>query len=121
LRLEIIKKAIVTIAIFICVPFGIMGICIGSVCTSIICLAINTYYTGKLINVGFLQQMQDMIPTMLSSFAMGAIVYFSTMPFNNDIIKLVIGIPLGMIVYLSIAKVFRMPELQEAINIIHHR
>ena len=121
LRLEIIKKAIVTIAIFICVPFGITGICIGSICTSIISLVINTYYTGKLIHVGFLRQMQDMTPTMLSSFAMGAIVYFSTMPFNNDIIKLGIGIPLGMIVYLSIAKVFRMPELQEAINIIYHR
>lgn len=121
LRLEIIKKAIVTIAIFICVPFGIMGICIGSICTSIISLVINTYYTGKLIHVGFLRQMQDMTPTMLSSFAMGATVYFSTMPFEKDIIKLAIGIPLGILVYIGIAKAFHMSELQEAINIIHRR
>jgi len=121
LRLEIIKKAIVTIAIFVSVPFGIMGICIGSICTSIICLAINTYYTGKLIHVGFFRQMKDMTPTLLASLAMGAIIYFAVMPINNDIIKLAIGIPLGIIVYLAIAKVFRMPELQEAIDIVHRR
>lgn len=121
LRLEIIKKAIVTIAIFVCVPFGIMGICIGSVCTSIICLAINTYYTGKLIHVGFFTQMMDMTPILLASLAMGAVIYFAVMPFNNDIIKLAIGIPLGLAVYLTITKVFHMPELQEAINIIRRK
>lgn len=121
LRLEIIKKAIITMAIFICVPFGIMGICIGSVCTSLICLAINTHYTGKLIHVGFFRQMLDMTPTLLASFAMGAIIYFAIIPFDNDIIKLAVGIPLGMIFYLLIAKVFHMPELKEAIDIIHRK
>ena len=121
LRLEIIKKVIITIAIIISVPYGIMGICIGSVCSSIICLAINTYYTGKLIQVGFFRQMTDMTPTLLASLTMGAVIYFAVMPFDNGIVKLAIGIPLGMIVYLLIAKVFRMPELQEAIDIIHRR
>lgn len=121
LRLEIIKKAIITVAIFVCVPFGIMGICIGSICTSIICLAINTYYTGKLIHVGFLRQMMDMTPTLLASFAMGAIIYFAVMPFSNDVIKLAIGIPLGIVFYLAVARIFRMPELQEAIDIIRRK
>ena len=121
LRLEIIKKVIVTVVIFICVPFGVMGICIGSVCTSIICLVINTYYTGKLINVGFIRQMLDMTPTLLASLVMGAVVYLTVMAFDDDIVKLALGVPLGMALYLAIAKVFRMPELQEALDIIHRR
>ena len=121
LRLEIIKKAIVTVAIFICVPFGIMGICVGAVCTSLICLAINTYYTGKLIHVGFVRQMMDMSPTLLASLAMGVVVYFAVMPFDNDWVKLAIGILLGIAFYLAVAKIFHMPELQEAIDIIHRR
>ena len=121
LRLEIIKKVIITMAVFICVPFGIMGICIGAVCTSIINLAINTYYTGKLIHVGFIRQMMDMTPTLLASLAMGAAVYFAVMPFGNDWLKLAIGIPLGAVLYLAIAKIFRMPELQEALDIFHRR
>lgn len=121
LRLEIFKKIIITVAIFICVPFGIMGICIGSVCTSIICLAINTYYTGKLINVGFIRQMMDMTPTLLASLVMGAVVYFVVMLFASNVVKLAVGIPLGMILYLVMAKVFKMPELQEALDIIHRK
>lgn len=121
LRLEIIKKALITVVVFVCVPFGIIGICCGSVFTSLACLAINTYYTGKLINVGFVRQMMDMTPTLLASLAMGAVVYFAVMPFGNDVVKLAVGIPLGMVLYLAIAKVFRMPELQEAIDIIHRR
>lgn len=121
LRLEIIKKVIATIAIFICVPFGIMGICIGSIFTSIICLAINTYYTGKLINVGFFRQMMDMTPTLINSLVMGAVVYLAVMPIDNNALKLVAGVPLGMILYFAVARVFRLPELQEAIDIIHRR
>lgn len=121
LRLEIIKKIIVTIAIFICVPFGVMGICVGAVCTSIICLVINTYYTGKLIHVGFVRQMLDMTPTLINSFAMGVVVYLVTMPLTGNVLKLVIGVPTGVVLYLAVAWLFRMPELKEAIDIIHRR
>lgn len=121
LRLEIIKKILITVVIFVCVPFGIMGICYGSVFTSLACLAINTYYTGKLINVGFVRQMLDMTPTLLASLAMGAVVFFAVMPFGSDVVKLLVGIPVGMVLYLGIAKVFRMPELQEALDILHRR
>lgn len=121
LRLEIIKKILITVVVFACVPFGIMGICYGAVFTSLACLAINTYYTGKLINVGFVRQMLDMTPTLLASLAMGAVVYFAVMPFGSDVVKLAVGIPLGMVVYVAIAKVFKMPELQEALDIIHRR
>ena len=121
LRLEIIKKVLVTIVIFICVPFGITGICYGSVFTSLACLVINTYYTGKLIHVGFVRQMMDMTPTLLTSLAMAAVVYFAVMPFGKEVVKLAVGIPLGIVVYLAIARVFRMPELQEALDIIHRK
>lgn len=121
LRLEIIKKLIITVVIFVCVPFGVMGICVGAVFTSLACLAINTYYTGKLINVGFVRQMMDMTPTLLASLAMGAVIYFAVMPFDNNWVKLAVGIPLGMFVYLLIAKVFCLPELQEAIDVVRRR
>ena len=121
LRLEIIKKALITVVIFICVPFGIMGICYGAVFTSLACLVINTYYTGKLINVGLSRQMMDMTPTLLNSLAMGAAIYFLTMPIEGNVLKLIVGIPAGIILYLTVAWFFRLPELQEAIDIIHRR
>lgn len=121
LRLEIIKKVIITVVIFICVPLGIMGICYGAVFTSLVCLAINTYYTGKLIHVGFVRQMMDMTPTLLNSLVMGAAIYFLTMPLESNVLKLAVGIPAGMLLYLAVAWLFRLPELKEAIDIIRRR
>lgn len=121
LRLEIIKKIIGVTIIFVSVPFGIMGICIGSVCTSLICLVINTYYTGKLIHVGFLRQMMDMTPTLLNSLAMGSAIYFLTLSIDGNVMKLAVGIPAGAVLYLVVAWLFKLPELQEALDIIHRR
>lgn len=121
LKLEIIKKAIVLVAVFVCVPFGVMGICVGAIFTSLISLVINTYYTGKLINVGFFRQMRDMTPTLIASLVTGAVVYLAAMPFENNVVKLVVGVPVGMALYLAIAWVFKMPELKEALDIIHRK
>jgi O-antigen/teichoic acid export membrane protein len=121
LKLEIAKKAIATIAIFASVPFGIIGICIGGVCTSIICLVINTYYTGKLINIGFLKQMRDLTPILLLSLTMGLLVYFSTLFFSNEMVKLLFGIIIGIVFYLFCSWIFGLPELKEAINILKRR
>ena len=60
LRLEIIKKCLGVAMICVTVPFGIVAMCWGSVVNSIIALIINTHYTGKLIQVGFLRQMRDL-------------------------------------------------------------
>lgn len=121
LRLEIIKKTIVTVAIFASVPFGIIGICIGSVCTSIICLVINTHYTGVLINVGFVMQMKDLSATLLLSLSMGFLVYFTVIPIDSNPMKLLVGIPFGIAYYLLSAKLLRLPELKEAIKIIKRK
>ena len=121
LRLEIIKKIIGVCVISISVSYGVMGLCWGSLCSALICLFVNTYYTGKLINVGFARQMIDMTPTLLASLAMGVVVYLATLPIGSDVLKLAVGIPLGMALYLAVAKIFRMPELKEALDILHRR
>lgn len=121
LRLEIIKKVLVTVVVFASVPFGIMGMCYGSVFTSVACLFINTYYTGKLINVGFMRQMKDMYPTLLNSLVMGAVVYFLTLPIEGNVLKLAVGIPAGVVAYVAVAWIFRLTELKEAIDIIRRK
>ena len=50
LRLEIIKKAISMI--IAAVPFGVLAICIARALYTQIAVVINTYYTGKLFDLG---------------------------------------------------------------------
>lgn len=53
LRLEIIKKIVGVSILIFTLPQGLITFCYGSIVSSLISLIINTYYTGKLINVGF--------------------------------------------------------------------
>ena len=111
LRLEIIKKILSLIVILITMNFSVMAMCIGSVITSYICLYINTYYTGKLINVGFFLQMRDLLPSFFYATSMGALVYASTFFIHNLSLQLIIGIPLGILYYLAVSVLFKSDEL----------
>ena len=111
LKLEIIKKMIGVLTIIIAVPFGIIWMCIGRVITSILCLAVNTYYTGKLIHVGFIKQMGDLLPILLLSLFNGAIVLGITYFIDNMALQVVIGLVTGIVVYIATAYLLKFKEL----------
>jgi O-antigen/teichoic acid export membrane protein len=115
LRLEIIKKVLAVCIIFISVPLGIIAMCYGRVVTSVLCLFINTYYTGKLIKVGFMKQMQDLTPTLLYALSMGALVWFTIQWIPNLVLQIIIGIVVGVIYYLGIAKLTKSADLEYVI------
>jgi O-antigen/teichoic acid export membrane protein len=119
LRLEVLKKIVGVVVLALSVPLGIRAMCYGAVVSSILCLAINTYYTGKLIDVGFLKQLRDLTPTLLLSCVMGAVVWLTINILQaSEACKLVIGIIEGMIIYVGGAKLFRLSELDEVFYMI---
>ncbi len=120
LRLEIIKKVILLIAIFIAVPFGVIGICVSSIFTSLISLVINTHYTGKMINMGFIEQMKDLIPMLFQSLLMGVIVWISIRFIPSMLAKLIVGILVGGLSYLLFAKLTKSDELAYAKLLIYN-
>lgn len=67
LKLEVIKKTISIAILFASIPFGVMGICVSVVIYTQIAVYINTYYTGKLFNLGYLTQMKDFIKYFIAS------------------------------------------------------
>ncbi len=121
LRLEIIKKILGVSIMCITIPMGVLAMCYGMVCSSILCLVINTYYTGKLINVGYFKQMQDLLPILAAALVMGATAHAATLLFAQAAIKLIIGIITGLITYIAISIVFKYPEYHEIKSIIIKR
>ncbi len=115
LKLEIWKKCIGVVIIICSIPFGLIGMCWGSVLSSIICLIINTYYTGKLIDMGFLKQMRDVVPSLLYSLSMGAVVYVVSAVVPVEWAKLVAGIPAGLAFYALATKLTGSRDLRELI------
>ena len=111
LRLEVIKKILGVAILIVSIPFGLVYMCAGRVLSSVICLVINTHYTGKLIHVGFFKQMKDVAPSLLYSLAMGLSVWFLIQWIPNLRIQLFAGIPAGLAFYYGIAKLTKSPEL----------
>lgn len=121
LRLEIIKKIIAVIVLFGSLPFGLLVMCYMSIATSIICLGINTYYTGKLINVGFWMQMKDLSKTLIASLLTFVLVFVGTMIINNTIIQLLCGVIIGGLFFLAVAYIFKYEELNYISSTIKSR
>ena len=121
LRLEIIKKAIAVLILCVTISMGLIAMCVGQILSSLIALIINTNYTGKLIQVGFLRQMRDLLPTLLLSLSMWGVVYGITSCLSGIILQLIVGIIAGMVYYIALSALFHFPELKELYSIIRRK
>ena len=121
LRLEIIKKILGITVLCITAPFGLVVMCYGQIFNSIVALVINTYYTGKLINVGFIRQMKDLLPTLLLSLTMFGAILLVNGFIEVNMYRLVIGVLVGIIVYASGSYIFKFKELQTLFSLIRRK
>lgn len=111
-RLEVIKKIIGVSMLCITVPMGLEAMCYGNILTSVICLFINTHYTGKLLNLGFFAQMKDLLPSLILSVVMFAACKALSTILGNDFVSLMVSMPVGIIIYLGGAYILKFKELQ---------
>ena len=118
LRLEVIKKIIGVVILCATLPFGLVAMCWGQILSSILGLVINTYYTGKLIQVGFIRQMKDLFPALVLSLAMWLVVTGVQMLVEPAGLKLAVGILAGILSYAGLSRVFKFPELKEMTDIL---
>lgn len=125
LKLEIIKKILIVLVIVISFRFGIYGLLLGSVTTSLICFFINAYYSGKFINYTAWQQTKDLLPIIMLSILIGIIVYYFDVLLltisENDFVRLLAGSIIGIIFYTITAFLFKMDSLFELVNIIKRK
>lgn len=121
LKLEIIKKILNLTVIITTAPFGLMMMCYGQIFNSIIALMINTYYTGKLINLGFVNQMKDLLPTIMLGGVMYICVYCCTFVISNIYLQVVGGTIIGIMIYLTGSKILKFTELQDIKSLIRRK
>ncbi len=108
LKLEIIKKVLGLAILVISLPFGIYAIAWGMLISSFLSTFINAYPNQKLLNYSYLQQWKDIMPALLISMIMGAIVHsfiYLNISYEQVLILQVIS---GIIIYIGLAKISRL-------------
>lgn len=121
LRLEIIKKAMTTVVLIITIVLnlGVASFIVTAIITSHLSLLINTYYSGKEIGYGTIEQIKDLFPSYLISFSMALIVYFIGHALTLSLILIIIiQVILGIATYIIFSKIFRLPEYKEVLKLI---
>lgn len=118
LILEIIKKAVGMVLLLVSMWYGVMAIAISLLISDVICQIINSWPNKKLINYGYFEQLKDIIPSIILAWVMGGIVYCVSFLGLNDILTLIIQIPLGVAIYTLGAKLFKMESFDYLLVVI---
>ena len=121
LRLEIYKKILGVLILICTIPLGVTAMCWGLVVGSVFSLVMNTYYTGKLIKVGFFIQMKDLLPTLVNSVIMGGIAYYIVNNIDSSIISLIAACSMATAFYFTTSYLLKFPELKEVLLIINRK
>ncbi|MHA6697191.1 lipopolysaccharide biosynthesis protein [Chryseobacterium sp. A321] len=105
LKLEILKKIIITVSIIIAFQFGIYGLLWSSVITSVIALIINTHYSAPFIKYSTKKQLLDLIPVLIICGVMFCIMSGAMSLINdfNSIFKTLLTGILGGLVYFGLS------------------
>lgn len=125
LKLEVLKKVMITLVIIIAIKFGIYGLLYGGLILSILGFFVNTHFSGRYLNYTAWQQLKDLIPMIVLSIVAGGIVYLADQFFLgyrlHDFFRLAIGGVLGITLYVGLTHIFKIDSLIELILIIKRK
>ncbi|WP_333913752.1 lipopolysaccharide biosynthesis protein [Vibrio coralliirubri] len=108
LNLEILKKAIITMTLFITLPLGVTAICKGIVVNSILALLINTHFTGRISGISKSCQISRLFPIfIIASLSAYLGFYVSQEFFESYIYKIFVSLSLSASVYFILIFIFQ--------------
>ena len=114
LRLEIIKKCILLVAVAVTWKWGVTVMIYGQIVVMFICYFLNTYYTGKFLAYGILDQLKDMLPYAGAALVMGVLLYVIQLAAWSSLLALLlVQIAAGAAIYLVLCRLFALGAFME--------
>lgn len=112
LKLEIMKKVVQFTALFLTMFISVEAMAYSLLVTSVMSQIINSWPNKKLLNYSYLDQLRDILPSILLAVVMGicvSLVSFFGLP---DIVTIIIQILLGALIYFLGSKVTKNDSLE---------
>ncbi len=107
LKLEIIKNVVSLTILGVSLAYGIYAIAAGMFFSSVASSFINAYPNKKLLDYSYVQQLKDVMPSLLLSLAMGGIIYCFSWLNMSPLITLTLQVGVGICIYFGIAKLLK--------------
>lgn len=108
LKLEIIKKSVDLLVLIFTMNISVKVMVYGFLATSIICQIINSWPNRKLLGYSYIDQLKDILPSIVISLIMGGIITIIGFLNLPDLATLIIQIAIGSTFYILISKLLRL-------------
>lgn len=108
LKIEIVKKIVDTLLLLSTMWFGVMAMAYGLIVSSFLSQIINSYPNKKLLGYRYIDQLKDILPSIIIAVVMGLIV--SLVAFLNlpVILTLAVQVLLGVIIYVGAVSLLKL-------------
>ena len=121
LGLEVIKKIILLVPLFIGAFVGIMPMLLTNTVIGIIAYFLNSHYSGRLLGYSSWMQLRDIAPSYTLAIAIALPVWFlKYLPLSYWIV-LPMQITVGAAVFFVVCNVFKQNEYKEIMNILKRK
>jgi len=114
LKLEILKKGLIAVAILLTYRWGIVAMIWGQIGVTIINYFLNAHFGGRPIGYPWLRQLKDVAPyggvTLLMACAAAAA---GLIPADSSLVRLLMQTSVGAVVYIACCHFFRLREYHE--------
>ena len=121
LGLEVIKKIIALVPLFIGAFIGIMPMLLTNMVVGIIAYFLNSHYSGRLLGYSSWMQLRDIAPSYTLAIAIALSVWFlKYLPLSYWIV-LPMQIVIGASVFFTLCLLFKMNEYKEIMHILRRK
>lgn len=117
-NLVLIKNSFRIISLFLLFDYGILYIIYGEVVCSLIGLLINSYYTGRLIEYGFINQFKDIMRIIIISAIVLFVSFWVAGYIQSNLLNFISISILSFSIYFGLSKFFNATLFDENILII---
>lgn len=121
LKLEVIKKIIGLGLLIGSMNFGVMAIALSMIVATILNSFINAYPNSKILKYSYMDQIRDMMPSILLSLFMSVVIYPISFIISNSLLLIIVQIFVGAIIYILFSRIFKFESFMYIINMIKNR
>lgn len=121
LKLEIIKKVVGFAVLIVSIRISVMAMAWSLLIASIISMAINAWPNREFLGYDFYSQMKDIFPNLMLASIMAILVYLEGRLIPNALLRLILQIPSGAVIYLILSIITRNDSFQYLMVIIRSK
>lgn len=117
LAVNIIGKCFTIVGLLLTYKISVLAIVITSICTTFLSAVLTVIVSQKYLKYKVTELLSDIMPSIFIALVMSGIVYSLTYFVSNPLANLVIGVTLGMFIYILLSLLFNRDNFLYLLNL----